>query len=61
MEIYYHDSKIPDTILVLYKFQNTVLSELCRKYDDTCVVDMKRALWNYFAKSLNVLLYYVCG
>jgi len=49
-------SKIPDMILVLYKFQNTVLSELCCRYGDrpTCVLDMKRAVWNYFAKSLNV-------
>jgi len=47
-------SKIPDKILVLYKFQNTVLSELCCKYGDACVLDMKRAVWTYSAKSLNV-------
>jgi len=47
-------SKIPDKILVLGKFQNTVLSELCCKYGDTCVLNMKRTVWKYFAKSLSV-------
>lgn len=44
-------SKIPDKILVLYKFQNTVLNELCCKYGDNCtsLFDITQAMWNYFA------------
>jgi len=37
-------SIIPHRILVPYKFQNTVFSELCCKCGHTRVLDMKRAV-----------------
>jgi len=47
-------SKIPDKLLILYKLQNSVFNELCRKYDDNCasLFDVKQAIWNHFARSV---------
>ena len=41
-------SKIPDKLLILYKLQNSVLNELCCKYDDNCasLFDITQAIWN---------------
>ena len=42
-------SKIPDKLLILYKLQNSVFNELCRKYDDNCasLFDVTQAIWNH--------------
>ena len=47
-------SKIPDKLLILYKLQNSVFNELCRKYDDNCasLFDVTQAIWNHFARSV---------
>jgi len=47
-------SKIPDKLLILYKLQNAVFNELCRKYDDNCasLFVVTQAIWNHFARSV---------